>query len=126
MEEKAMTQKVIKVHYDNGNTITTRINATVSDIINLYIDRPTVFEDDKGREQIAMARCVEFLNAPARKPWAVASYRMQLKRVYSISREYMDRYDLFSKIRVTARLIDDFMPIIETSDFAYITGALEY
>lgn len=118
--------KQILIHYDNGDTIRTRINATVQQIVSMYLDRVTVFNNGDGPETTATARCIEFLDAPARKPWKAAKYAQQLARVYSISPEYMKRHDLHSKHRCTVRQFDDFMPTVETSDFAYIPGALEY
>ena len=116
--------KTIIVHYDNGDRIATRINATVEEIVNMYLDMPVIYEDfETGKETRAYARAVEFLDGvPARKAWGGI---YQLRRVYSVSREMMERCGLYSKIRFTAYDHTGFSPIPKRQDAAYITGMFD-
>ena len=124
MKIEADNMKTITVHYDNGDRITTRINATVDKIVNIYLDNPIIYDDfETGKETRAYARAVEFLDGvPARKAWG-GFY--QLRRVYSVSREMMERCDLHSKFRFTAYDFTGFSPIHNRQDAAYIAGMFD-
>lgn len=108
----------IRVHYDNGDSITTRINANVSEIVNYYLDKP-MYEQDLN----ARARCVEFLDGPALR------YRSDttiLRRVYSLSDAVMQRCNLYNRFRFTADVYDRFSPVpIDREDAAYISGMFD-
>ena len=108
----------IRVHYDNGDTITTRINADVSEIVNYYLDKPMY-----GVDLSARARCVEFLDGPALR------YRPNttiLRRVYSLSDAFMNRHNLYNRFRFTANVYDRFSPVpIYCEDAAYISGMFD-
>lgn len=116
--------KTIIVHYDNGDRITTRINATVEEIVRHYLDMPVVYENlETGEETRAYARSIEFLDGvPARKAWGGL---YQLRRVYSISQNEMERYNLSSKFRFTAYDYSGFSPIAKKNDAAYISGMFD-
>lgn len=110
----------IRVHYDNGDSITTRINGTVSDIVNYYLDKPYFFErPGKKQETKAVARCIEFLDVrPARR---CGNDVERLRRVYSLSQAYMQRHDnCWTKFRVTYET-DRFCGY-DVYDCAYIPG----
>lgn len=108
----------IRVHYDNGDSITTRINANVSEIVNYYLDKPMY-----GVDLSARARCVEFLDGPALR------YRSDttiLRRVYSLSDAFMKRHNLHSRYRFTADVYDRFSPVpVDKEDAAYIHGMFD-
>lgn len=108
----------IRVHYDNGDSITTRINADVSEIVNYYLDKPMY-----GVDLSARARCIEFLDGP------VLPFRPQetiLRRVYSLSDAYMKRHNLYNRFRFTADVYDRFSPVpIDREDAAYISGMFD-
>lgn len=108
----------ICVHYDNGDSIATRINANVSEIVNYYLDKPMY-----GVDLSARARCVEFLDGPALR------YRPNttiLRRVYSLSDAFMNRHNLHNRYRFTADVYDRFSPVpIDCEDAAYISGMFD-
>lgn len=109
----------IRVHYDNGDSITTRINANVSEIVNYYLDKPMY-----GVDLSARARCVEFLDGPAGR-YGRENIRI-LRRVYSLSDGFMHRHGLWSRIRFTADVYDRFSPVpIEKNDAVYISGMFD-
>ena len=112
-----MLTHTIRVHYDNGDSITTRINATVSEIVNYYLDKPMY-----GVDLSARARCVEFLDLPC---WRDSSGMFHhLLRIYSISDRYMRRYNLVNRFRYTASVYDRFSPVPRyKDDAAYLSGA---
>lgn len=109
----------IRVHYDNGDSITTRINGSVSEIVNYYLDKPCFFEyPGKKQETKAVARCIEFLDVrPTRRRGNDAE---RLRRVYSVSEKLMARRNLYSKFRCTydTDVFCGFRP----TDCAYIPG----
>ena len=86
----------IIVRFDNGDSITTRINAQIPTIVNYYLDRQFPFEDESGRESMATARCIEFLDEPP-IPWG--DIRITPKRVYSLSEYIMRRRGLYDRFR---------------------------
>ena len=109
----------IRVHYDNGDSITTRINANVSEIVNYYLDKPMY-----GVDLSARARCVEFLDGPTGR-YGRENIRI-LRRVYSLSDSFMQRYDLYSRFRFTADVYDRFSPVpIDKIDAVYINGMFD-
>ena len=109
----------IIVHYDNGDSIETKINATVPEIVDYYLDKKQSFSYGDGPETMATARSIEFLNEPMVRPWKGAKFYRQLSRVYSISEKYAKRHGLCNKFRCTVRCFDDFMPTYFKSDYAY-------
>lgn len=94
--------RTIKVHYDNGDYIVTRINGTIPEIVKWYnLGTPRVVSEDfeTGKEYRAAARSIEFLDHNRRRN---RQGRIEeLKRIYSISEEYKNRYGLISKFRYT-------------------------
>lgn len=88
--------RTITVHFDNGDSFTTRINASVGTIVNYYLDRQFPFENESGRETMATARCIEFLDEE-RVPWG--DIKITLKRVYSLSASVMRRRGLYDRFR---------------------------
>ena len=110
----------IRVHFDNGDSITTRINGEVSDIVRYYLDNVFTFETENGNETTAKARCIEFLDQPGRY---MAGRVERLHRVYSISEDVKERYNLYSTFRFTA-----FYPCFygdEKTDAAYLFGMFD-
>ena len=120
-----MQTHYIKVHYDNGDTIETKINGTVSEIVRYYLDNKAVFERDGETEYLATARCIEFIGEPYRKPYPKAEYWRQLLRVYSITKKTMEKYDLHYKFRCTFYTDGQtyFVPIKD--DCAYFFGMFD-
>lgn len=122
--------RTIKVNYDNGDYIITRINATISEIIKWYnLGTPVVVSEDfeTGKEYRATARSIEFLDHNnSRNYWS--GKRQELKRVYSISEKFMKRYDLYHKFRFTVYEYEDDLfspkPRYITHDAAYLDGSL--
>ena len=91
--------RTIKINFDDGDYIITRINATITEIVNYYLDRIRVTENADGTENITRARSIEFLDHNRRRN---RQGRIEeLKRIYSISEEYKNRYGLISKFRYT-------------------------
>lgn len=131
----------IRVHYDNGDSITTRINANVSEIVNYYLDKPMygpatpgkhasgMFSVKAGREApeqdlSARARCVEFLDGPAGR-YGRENTRI-LRRVYSLSDGFMHRHGLYHRFRFSADVYDRFSPVpVGKNDAAYISGMFD-
>ena len=114
-----MEQHTIIVHYDNGDSIETKINATVPEIVDYYLDKKMSFSYGDGPETMATARSIEFLNEPMVKPWKGAKIYRQLSRVYSISEKFKKKHDLFYKFRCTYRDWDYWMPRYNVTDCAY-------
>lgn len=54
--------RAIRVHYDNGDTIETNINGTVSEINQHYMSEPMNIGDGAGGDLIVQAVSVEFLD----------------------------------------------------------------
>lgn len=108
----------IRVYYDNGDSITTRINADVSEIVSYYLDKPMYNHDLTAR-----ARCIEFLDGPALR------YRPDttiLRRVYSLSDAVMQRCNLYNRFRFTANVYNGFSPVpTGHEDAAYILGMFD-
>ena len=110
----------IRVHFDNGDSITTRINGEVSDVVRYYLDKSFTFENEKGKEETARARCIEFMDQPGR---LIAGRVERLYRVYSISEAVKARYDLYNTFRCTF-----FTPAFvgdEKHDCAYLFGMFD-
>ena len=103
----------IRVHYDNGDSITTRINASVSKIVAYYLDQPMY-----GNDLNARGRCVEFMDVrPTLRRNGVVEI---LRRVYTVSEKYMERCNLCNKFRCTTERPEFYG--YSVSDFAYIPG----
>ena len=108
----------IRVHYDNGDTITTRINADVSEIVNYYLDKPMYAQDLNAR-----ARCIEFEDGPALRCRPDTTI---LRRVYSLSDAVMQRCNLYNRFRFTADVYNGFGPApTAREDAAYISGMFD-
>ena len=88
----------IRVHFDNGDYIDTRINGDIDTIVHYYLDHQFPFLDGRGKETMAKARCVEFLDSVI-VPVRGKEYR--LIRVYSISDSMLKRHQLYSNFRFT-------------------------
>jgi|GEM_PF-4582626 len=88
--------RTIIIHFDNGDSITTGINAQIPTIVNYYLDRQFPFEDESGNETTATARCVEFLDEP---PISWGDIKITPKRVYSLSESFMRRHGLYERFR---------------------------
>lgn len=113
------TPKHIRVHYDNGDSIETKINATVPEIVSYYLDKKQSFSYGDGPETMATARCVEFVGGiMSYNKWTNKSE--ELSRVYSISDRFMKRHDLYNKFRCTVKVWDSWGPWYSTEDYAYI------
>ena len=113
------TPKHIRVHYDNGDSIETKINATVPEIVSYYLDKKQSFSYGDGPETMATARCVEFVGGiMSYNKWTNKSE--ELSMVYSISDKFMKRHDLSNKFRCTEKCYDNFMPSYWKKDYAYI------
>ena len=110
----------IRVHFDNGDRIDTRINGDIDTIVNYYLDHQFPFLDDHGKETTAKARCVEFLDRP-RQDLSPHTYR-RIHRVYSLSEKYMKRHELYTKIRCSFSTPSPSMFISrwDTHDCAYV------
>ena len=112
----------IRVHFDNGDHIDTRINGDIDTIVNYYLDHSFPFLTESGKETTAKARCVEFLDRPVQ----ITSNRSwrRVHRVYSISEKHMERYGLNNKIRCTFFTPNPsmFIPYDERHDCAYVPG----
>ena len=89
--------RCIRVHFDNGDSVDTRINGSIQTIVDYYIDRKFPFEDEYGREIMATARCVEFLD-DTRIPFN--NHPVTVDRIYSLSPSYMMHHDIFYPVRV--------------------------
>lgn len=89
--------RTIIVHFDNGNSITTQINATIGTVVSYYLDRQFPFEDESGHESMSTARCIEFVEEPRIQ---LGDIGITLKRVYSLSESYMRRHNLYYRFRV--------------------------
>lgn len=119
--------RTIKINFDDGDYIITRINATVSEIVNYYLDRIRITENADGTENITRARSIEFLDHNnARNYWN--GKRQELKRIYSISEDFMKRHELTRKFRFTLYEYepDNFSPKPRYTrhDAAYLDGSL--
>ena len=57
----------IRVHFDNGDHIDTRINGDIDTIVHYYLDHRFPSLAESGKETTAKAQCVEFLDRPAQK-----------------------------------------------------------
>ena len=107
----------IKVHFDNGDHVITRFNGDMKDAARYYLD--TVFNLGTDRDVLTTARAVEFLEGYPVQHFDGGRYR-ELRRVYSISPAYMERYDLFYKFRQTWTFYDGFSPCGYRDDFALV------
>ena len=118
------TPKHIRVHYDNGDSIETKINATVPEIVRYYLDKKQSFSYGDGPETMATARCVEFVGGIMFYPHGFKSCH-ELTRVYSISDKFMKRHDLYNKFRCTVKVWDSWGPWYRKEDYAYIGQTFE-
>lgn len=108
----------IRVHFDNGDSIETRIDGDIQTIVNYYLDRQFPFEDESGKEAMATARSVDFLDDTA-VPWNGKS--VTVKRVFSLSEQYMRHYCLDHRFRVDFIVRkDDFHDMVYSC--AYVPG----
>ena len=119
--------RTIIVHFDDGDYIITRINATISEIVNYYLDCIRVTENADGTKNITRARSIEFLDHNnTRNYWN--GKRQELKRIYSISEDFMKRHELTRKFRFTLYEYepDNFSPKPRYTkrDAAYLDGSL--
>ena len=112
----------IRVHFDNGDHIDTRINGDIDTIVNYYLDHKFPFLSESGKETVATARCVEFLDRP-RQDLPSHSYR-RIHRVYSLSEKYMKRHELYTKFRCMYTRPNEslFIPFDDKTDCAYVPG----
>ena len=88
----------IRVHFDNGDHIDTRINGSVDTIVNYYLDHFFPFLTESGKETTAKARCVEFLDDLIVH---MCGKDFRLVRIYSLKDSYLKKNELLSKFRVT-------------------------
>ena len=88
------------MHYDDGDTVVTKIRATIPECVRMYLQGYMVKENfDTGEETRSYGRCIEFLD---RNQYADSHGNVHVvKRVYSISDAYMGRYNLFNRFRYT-------------------------
>lgn len=110
----------IRVHFDNGDHIDTRINGNIETIVDYYLDHRFPFLADNGKETMATARCVEFLDRPTQKRYP----HRCVHRVYSLSEKFMERCEMSSKFRCTFTTPSGslFPPFDDKTDCAYIPG----
>lgn len=86
----------IRVHFDNGDHIDTRINGSIDTIVNYYLNQKFPFLSESGREYMSVARCVEFF-PPV--PVKFRGIDCHLMKVYSLSPKMMARYHLVYPFR---------------------------
>ena len=112
----------IRVHFDNGDHIDTRINGDIDTIVHYYLDHRFPSLAESGKETTAKAQCVEFLDRPAQK-MQNGSYR-KVHRVYCLTEKRMEQYRLESKIRCSFSTPNPSMFISrwDTHDCAYVPG----
>ena len=112
----------IRIHFDNGDHIDTRINGDIDKIVNYYLDHPFPFLTESGKETTAKARSVEFLDRPTLK--TSKGFPRRLHRVYSISERIMKEAQLESKLRCTFSTPNPslFISYDVMHDCAYIPG----
>lgn len=115
--------RTIIIHFDNGDSIRTRINGTVQDIVDYYIDKPFTLENDRMEEVQATCRAIEFLD-PVKVPWTENAYRI-LKRIHSLSDRYMQRNWILYKIRADYEIHYENTGAIISASCAYTTGMFD-
>ena len=101
MSNNLLPMRTIKIHYDDGNVVITRIRATIPECVKMYLRGYMIAKEDfeTGVETHSHGRCVEFLD---RNQYADSHGNVHVvKRVYSISDAYMQRYNLFNRYRYT-------------------------
>ena len=116
----------IRVHFDNGDHIETRINGDIDTIVNYYLDHSFPFLSESGKEVTAKARCVEFLNCkPVENHYGKVR---RLLRVYTVSESRMKFLGLESKIRCTFSSPNPslFISQWDKHDCAYVPGMFGY
>lgn len=95
----------VKVYYDNGDTVLTRINGTPEDVARYYLGVPVVLHEDfeTGKETRAAAEKIEFLDNCATFEsfgcvWALDCY-------YMPSKEEIKEFELVCNVRYRAHVI---------------------
>lgn len=86
----------IRVHFDNGDHIDTRISGDIDTIVRYYLDHKFPFADESGRETTATARCVQFFPPVHMKHHGT---ECSLLKVYSLSPARMARLNLYFPFR---------------------------
>lgn len=135
MNEKLLPMRTIKVHYDDGDVLITRIRATIPECVKMYLRGYRVKENyQTGKETYSHGRCIEFLD---RNQYNGFDGKVHVvKRVYSLSDAFMRRYDLHSRFRFTEnvyskedwRFAEEFAQREYKHDAAYLVDydALKY
>jgi len=102
MSNKPLPMRLIKVHYDDGDTIVAKIRATIPECVKMYLNKCKLLKDIKTGNvtfPLPCARAIEFMD---RNQYADSHGNVHVvKRVYSISDAYMGRYNLFNRFRYT-------------------------
>ena len=100
MKIKLLPVRTIKVHYDDGDSMITRIRATIPECAKMYLDKPMIAEDyETGKEYRKYGRAIEFLD---RNMYINDDGDVNvIKRVYSISDKFKEKNVLYNKFRFT-------------------------
>ena len=118
---RAVTTKnnrIIKVCFDDGDHLTTRINADIDDIVNLYFRHPCVFGNGEEPEKIKHVRAVVFLEGAPRVKFGTKVYGV-LKRLHSFTPAQLLEYELHYPIRQTWRVRSLDGTLDDVRDYAY-------
>lgn len=120
----------IKVYFENGDTIITRINGTPEQVARYYLGVPAVLSEDfeTGKEERAAAYKVEFLDNCATYEnfgcvWALDCY-------YMPSKDEIKKLELVCNVRFMAHVIKSCetykgLPTMEAGAFSVYDGRIK-
>ena len=111
-------ERTIKVCFDDGDYMITRITANIDDIVDLYFNRPHIFGNGEEPEKEKRVRAVVFLRGAPRRKFGTNVYG-HLKRLYSFTPAQTKQYGLIYPIRQTwhVRSLDG--KLDDVRDYAY-------
>lgn len=118
----AQKQKIF-LHCENGKRISLLTDESVQSIVDNYLGKPFCFVRNSfvHDETYSTVRCVEFVD-PVRFNWQ--GNPADLLSVYTLSDEYMNRYQIYERKRVRVKVHYPIGVAMNTS-YAYVPGMFD-
>lgn len=118
MVASGKSERTIKVCFDDGDYMITRITADIDDIVKLYFNRPHIFGNGEEPEKEKHVRAVVFVHGAPRRKFGTNVYG-RLRRLHSFTPAQMEKYGLIYPVSQTwhVRSLDGTLD--DVRDYAY-------
>lgn len=112
-------QHIITVYLENGDHFHTGINATVPEIVKMYLEKPVPMYYGENPTMLR-ARSIVFHNEPYRKRTKSSEIRERLTKIWNLKDATMQKFGYTFRTRVECEVIHPFRPDSRRESWAYI------